>query len=49
MVKKGKLAFPGNGRKRLTPQEEEIKRFKKELDDVKQERDILKKTLVLFF
>ena len=41
--KNGELAFPGNGKQRLTPQEEEIKRLKKELYNVKQERDILKK------
>jgi len=33
--KNGELAFPGNGKQRLTPQEEEIKRLKKELYDVK--------------
>jgi transposase len=41
--KNGELAFPGNGKQRLAPQEEEIRRLKKEFDDVKQERDILKK------
>jgi len=46
--KNGKLAFPGNGKQRLTPQEEEIKRLKKELYDVRQERDILKKALAIF-
>ena len=45
--KNGELAFPGNGRKSLTPQEEEIGRLKKELDEVKQERDILKKALAI--
>jgi len=45
--KKGELAFPGNGKQRLTPQEEEIRRLKKELDEVKQERDILKKALAI--
>jgi len=44
----GELAFPGNGKQRLTPQEEEIKRLKKELCDIKQERDILKKALAIF-
>ena len=39
--KNGELAFPGNGKQRLTPQEEEIKRLKKELYDVRQERDIV--------
>ena len=46
--KSGKLAFPGNGKQRLTPQEEEIKRLKEELYDVRQERDILKKALAIF-
>ena len=41
--KKGELAFPGNGKKKLTPQEEEIRRLRKELYDVRQERDIFKK------
>ena len=46
--KKGELAFPGNGKQRLTPQEEEIRRLKKELYEVQQERDILKKALAIF-
>ena len=46
--KNGELAFPGNEKQRLTPQEEEIRRLKKELDEVKQERDILKKALAIF-
>jgi transposase len=46
--KNGEPAFPGNGKQRLTPQEEEIKRLKKELYEVRQERDILKKALAIF-
>jgi transposase len=46
--KNGELAFPGKGKQRLTPQEEEIRRLKKELDEVQQERDILKKALAIF-
>ena len=46
--KNGELAFPRNGKQRPTPQEEEIRRLKKELDEVKQERDILKKALAIF-
>ncbi|MGB6370372.1 MAG: transposase [Atribacterota bacterium] len=46
--KNGELVFPGNGKQKLTPQEEEIKRLKKELYDVRQERDILKKALAIF-
>jgi len=46
--KNGELAFPGKGKQRLTPQEEEIRRLKKELYEVQQERDILKKALAIF-
>ena len=46
--KNGELAFPGNGKQRITPQEEEIRRLKKELYEVRQERDILKKALAIF-
>jgi transposase len=47
--KNGELAFPGNGKQKFTPQEEEIRRLKKELYDVRYERDILKKALAFFF
>ncbi len=33
--KNGELAFPGNGKQKLAPQEEEIRRLKKELYDVR--------------
>jgi len=46
--KRGELAFPGHGKKRLTSQEEENRRLKKELNDITQERDILKKALATF-
>ena len=46
--KNGELASPGNGKQRLTPQEEEVRRLKKELYDVRQERDILKKVVAIF-
>jgi len=46
--KRGELAFPGHGKERLTPQEEENRRLKKELNDITQERDILKKALAIF-
>jgi transposase len=39
-------AFPGSGHQ--TAQEEEVRRLKRELDIVKQERDILKKALGIF-
>jgi len=41
--KRGELAFPGHGKENLTPQEEENRRLQRELNDVRQERDILKK------
>jgi transposase len=46
--KNGELASPGNGKQKLTPQEEEIRRLKKELYNVRQERDILKKVVAIF-
>jgi transposase len=39
-------AFPGKGHQ--TPEDEEIRRLKKELADVKEERDILKKAVAFF-
>lgn len=39
-------AFPGKGR--LKPDEEELRRTKRELANVTQERDILKKALAIF-
>jgi transposase len=44
----GRLAFPGHGRIALTPEQEENRRLKKELELVKQERDILKKAVGFF-
>lgn len=44
----GQLAFPGHGKENLTLQEEESRRLKKELIDITQERDILKKALAIF-
>ena len=41
----GPLAFPGQGKLALTPEQEENRRLKKELELVKQERDILKKAV----
>jgi transposase len=41
----GGLAFPGHGKIALTPEQEENRRLKRELELVKQERDILKKTI----
>lgn len=39
-------AFPGTGH--LKPQEEEIRRLRRELEEVRQERDILKKAVAIF-
>lgn len=44
----GNNAFPGNGLRKLSPLEEENLRLKKELADVKEERDILKKAVRIF-
>ena len=42
------LAFSGNGNTQLTPEQNELKRLRKELADVKMERDILKKAVSIF-
>ena len=39
-------AFPGKGHQ--TPEDEEIRRLRKELADIKEERDILKKAVAFF-
>ncbi len=39
-------SFPGQGH--MKPEEEEIRRLKRELDNVKEERAILKKALAIF-
>jgi transposase len=44
----GAGAFPGHGKLALTPEQEENRRLKKELELVKQERDILKKAVGFF-
>ena len=43
----GDKAFVGKGR--VTPEEAEIKGLRKELEKVKEERNILKKALAVFF
>jgi transposase len=40
------FAFPGHGK--LKPADDELRRLKRELEDVKEERDILKKALAIF-
>jgi transposase len=42
----GQEAFPGSGHQ--TAQEEELRRLKRELEVTRQERDILKKALIVF-
>ena len=39
-------AYPGKGR--LGPQEEELRRLRRELEEAKEDRDILKKALAYF-
>jgi transposase len=39
-------AFPGKGK--LKPEEAELRRLQRELEDVREERDILKKALAVF-
>lgn len=42
----GEQAFPGSGR--LTEPDDELRRLRRELETVQQERDILKKALAIF-
>ena len=42
----GSVAFPGNGR--LSPQEEEIRRLRRALEQAEEDREILKKALGFF-
>jgi transposase len=44
----GVLAFPGQGKSALTAEQEENRGLKKELELVRQERDILKKAVGFF-
>lgn len=46
VLKDGDRAFVGKGR--VTPEEAEIKRLKKDLEKVREERDVLKKALAFF-
>ena len=41
-------SFPGNGKKKLTVEESELEHLRKELADVRMERDILKKAVGIF-
>lgn len=46
LLSKGETAFPGHGRR--SDKDEEIARLKRELERVKEERDILKKAAQYF-
>jgi transposase len=46
LADEGQLAFPGKGR--LTPEQEELRRLRRQLADVTEERDILKKAMAIF-
>ncbi len=46
MREHGQEAFPGSGHQ--TPQEEEVRRLRRENEILRQERDILKKALAIF-
>ena len=46
LATKGNNGFPGKGR--LTPEKEELKRLRKENQQLKMERDILKKAAAFF-
>ena len=45
-LKKGEKAF--NGRGRISSEKAEIRKLRKDLEDIKEERDILKKALDVF-
>lgn len=45
-LKEGEKAFSGKGR--ITPEKAEIRRLQKDLERIKEERDILKKALAVF-
>jgi transposase len=46
LVAEGEDAFPGHGK--LPPDEERIRQLERELEIVRQERDILKKAVAIF-
>lgn len=48
MDKDQQTCFSGNGKVNLTVQELELKRLQHELDEVRMERDILKKAISIF-
>jgi len=46
LTREGSESFPGKGR--LSSQEEELRRLRRELEQVKEDREILKKALAFF-
>jgi transposase len=46
LAEEGGDAFPGHGRQ--TPEQEEIRRLKRKVEILTQERDILKKAIAIF-
>ena len=46
-INKG-IAFPGNGREALTPEQQKIRELEKRLKNAEMERDILKKAMAIF-
>lgn len=47
-IKQGKLAFPGNGKEALTPDQIKIRELEKKLKDSEIEKEILKKAVAIF-
>jgi len=43
-----KNSFPGNGKAKMTDQERELDNLRKELQEMRMERDILKKAIIIF-
>lgn len=41
-------SFPGNGKRKMTTEQSEVARLQKELDEMRLERDILKKAVGIF-
>ncbi len=48
MARRGELTVLGGGQKPLTESEQELRRLRRELTEVKMERDILKKAAAYF-
>jgi len=47
-TEQGEGAFPGQGKQNLTPEQQEIRRLRKENEILRQEREILKKAAAFF-